>query len=105
MKRRVAECLCVFVSLCFLSSCNPSPAPGEVTEVRIPKGAGGVGFLPLLVMEKYQLIEKHAREAGAGDLRVRWIDIGGAPPVDKGLASRSAGCSSARPPPPPRFGG
>src|SRR2546422_11518372 len=84
MKRRVAECLCVFVSLCFLSSCNPSPAPGEVTEVRIPKGAGGVGFLPLLVMEKYQLIEKHAREAGAGDLRVRWIDIGGAAGVKGG---------------------
>ena len=36
-------------------------AAAEVNEVRIPTGAGGVGFLPLLVMEKYQLIEKHAK--------------------------------------------
>ena len=36
----------------------------EVTELRIPTGRGGVGFLPLLVMEKNQLIEKYAKGAG-----------------------------------------
>ena len=98
MRRRVAEFLCAFVSLCFLSSCNASPAPGEVTEVRIPKGAGGVGFLPLLVMEKHQLIEKHAREAGAGNLRVRWIDIGGPAVMNEALLSGSADFIAAGPP-------
>ncbi len=36
----------------------------EVSEVRIPTGAGGVGFLPLLVMEKYQS-DREVREPGA----------------------------------------
>jgi len=35
-----------------LAACSkPSTPAGEVTEVRIPRGAGGVGFLPLLIME------------------------------------------------------
>ena len=46
-------------------------ARAEVNEVRIPTGAGGVGFLPLLVMEKRQLIEKHAKAAGIPNLKVR----------------------------------
>ena len=35
-----------------------SPARAEVEVVRIPQGAGGIGFLPLLVMEKKGLIEQ-----------------------------------------------
>src|SRR5688572_33375882 len=54
-------------------------------EVRIPRGAGGVGFLPLLVMEKHRLIEKHAAEAGLPELTVRWVDLGG--PSEIGRAS------------------
>ncbi|MBV9768082.1 MAG: hypothetical protein JOZ32_00805, partial [Bryobacterales bacterium] len=49
----------------------------EVSELRFPIGAGGVGFLPLLVMQKYGLIEQYAKEAGIGNLKVRWINIGG----------------------------
>ena len=94
---RVA-CLCAFVSLCFLSSCSRKTDLGEVTEVRIPKGAGGVGFLPLLVMQKYQLIEKHAGEDGAGNLRVRWIDIGGPAVMNEALLSGSADFIAAGPP-------
>ena len=46
-----------------VAACGARPAG----EVRIPRGAGGVGFLPLLVMEKHGLIEKHAREAGVAE--------------------------------------
>ena len=47
------------------AACGGAPAacggaPAAVNEIRITKGAGGVGFLPLLVMEKHRLIEKHA---------------------------------------------
>ena len=47
----------------------PAAAAAEPTgtEIRIPLGAGGVGFLPLLVMKERGLIEKHAR----GRRRVR----------------------------------
>lgn len=70
----------------------------EVSEVRIPTGAGGVGFLPLLVMEKHQLIEKHAREVGIPNLRVRWINIGGPSVMNDALLSGSADFITAGPP-------
>jgi NitT/TauT family transport system substrate-binding protein len=70
----------------------------EVNEIRIPTGAGGVGFLPLLVMEKHQLIEKHAKEAGITDLKVRWINIGGPAVMNDALLSGSADFITAGPP-------
>ena len=74
------------------------PLAAEVSEIRIPTGAGGVGFLPLLVMEKQQLIEKHAKAEGLPNLRVRWIDIGGPAVMNDALLSGSADFISAGPP-------
>jgi NitT/TauT family transport system substrate-binding protein len=42
----------------------PVLAKAETTELRVPLGAGGFGFLPLHMMKKYELIEKKAAEAG-----------------------------------------
>jgi NitT/TauT family transport system substrate-binding protein len=64
----------------------------EVNEIRIPTGAGGVGFLPLLVMEKNHLIEKHA------NVKVRWIHIGGPAVMNDALLSGSADFITAGPP-------
>ena len=85
--------LLLLVALCFAGA-----ASAEVNEVRIPTGAGGVGFLPLLVMEKYQLIEKHAKAAGIANLRVRWIKLGGPSVMNDALLSGSADFISAGPP-------
>ena len=41
-----------------IKGCKRGSAPGTV---RIPRGAGGVGFLPLLVMEKERLIQRPRR--------------------------------------------
>jgi NitT/TauT family transport system substrate-binding protein len=73
-------------------------ARAETNEVRIPTGAGGLGFLPLLVMEKRQLIEKHAKEAGIPNLKVRWINIGGPAVMNDALLSNSADFITAGPP-------
>jgi NitT/TauT family transport system substrate-binding protein len=70
----------------------------DANEVRIPKGAGGVGFLPLLVMEKHRLIEKHGRDAGIEDLRVRWIELGGPSVLNDALLSGAADFAAAGPP-------
>jgi len=70
----------------------------EVAEVRIPIGAGGVGFLPLLVMQKEQLIEKNAKALGMPNLRVRWINIGGPSVMNDALLSGSADFITAGPP-------
>lgn len=68
-------------------------ARAEVNEIRIPMGAGGVGFLPLLVMQKYRLIEKYAP-----GLKVRWINIGGPAVMNDALLSGSADFITAGPP-------
>ncbi|MBV9772105.1 MAG: ABC transporter substrate-binding protein [Bryobacterales bacterium] len=70
----------------------------EVSELRFPIGAGGVGFLPLLVMQKYGLIEQYAKEAGIGNLKVRWINIGGPSVMNDALLSGSADFIAAGPP-------
>ena len=87
-------CATALLSLA-LAACHSG---GAATEIRIPKGAGGVGFLPLLVMEKYQLLEKHARAAGIPDLKVRWIDLGGPSVMNDALLSGSADFTAAGPP-------
>jgi NitT/TauT family transport system substrate-binding protein len=78
----------VAIPLLFLVACSGA----SKHEVRIPKGAGGGGFLPLLVMEKYHLIEKYA------DVTVRWMDLGGPAAMNDALLSSSADFISAGPP-------
>jgi NitT/TauT family transport system substrate-binding protein len=86
--------LAVAVALSALLACGGR----ESNEVRIPKGAGGVGFLPLLVMEKHGLVEKHARDAGVVDLRVQWIELGGPSVLNDALLSGAADFTAAGPP-------
>jgi NitT/TauT family transport system substrate-binding protein len=96
-----ADRLCVVVSLCLLlAGCNNSPEQpaGEVTEVRIPRGAGGVGFLPLLVMEKYKMVEEQAKNAGIPELNVRWIDLGGPAVMNDSILSGAIDFGAAGPP-------
>src|SRR5687767_11521654 len=68
------------------------------TEIRIPLGAGGVGFLPLFVMRDRQLVEKHATAAGLANVTVRWIDLGGPAVMNDALLSGSVDFIAAGPP-------
>jgi NitT/TauT family transport system substrate-binding protein len=79
-----------------VAGCGGSKQDGR--EVRIPLGAGGVGFLPLLVMRERALIEKHASAAGVTDLAVRWIDLGGPAVMNDALLSGSVDFIAAGPP-------
>jgi NitT/TauT family transport system substrate-binding protein len=76
----------------------PAFARAETDTIKIPRGAGGVGFLPLLVMEQKGLIERHAREAGIANLKVEWIKLGGPALVNDLLLSGSADIVGAGPP-------
>jgi len=69
----------------------------EVSELKIPLGAGGFGFLPLHMMQKHQLIEKRASEAGL-KITVNWANIGGPSVMNEALLSGSADFISAGPP-------
>jgi len=96
------SCRSVSLWLFFLAGCagcaKPSIPAGEVTEVRIPRGAGGVGFLPLLIMEHDHLVEAQAREAGIPNLHVKWIDLGGPSVMNEALLSGSVDFIAAGPP-------
>ena len=81
------------------SGCGPRDATtAQATEVRIPRGAGGVGFLPLLMMEKFQLVEKQAKEAGIENLKVQWFDVSGPSAMNDALLSGSVDFIAAGPP-------
>jgi len=86
---RLTIAITTALALSLLTACGSG---ANKHEVRIPKGAGGVGFLPLLVMEKYHLIEKYA------DVTVRWMDLGGPAAMNDALLSSSADFISAGPP-------
>ena len=67
------------VRTCFatvLLALAPAAGWAEVSELRIPLGAGGIGFLPLYMMQKYGLIEKQAALAGV-KVTVNWSNLGG----------------------------
>jgi NitT/TauT family transport system substrate-binding protein len=53
-----------------------SVARAETNELRISKGFG-IHFLPLYIMEKLKLVEKHAAAAGLGDVKVSYRVIDG----------------------------
>jgi NitT/TauT family transport system substrate-binding protein len=76
----------------------PASAGAEVDVIKVPRGAGGVGFLPLLVMEQKGLVEQKAREAGVANLKVDWIKLGGPSLVNDLLLSGAADVVAAGPP-------
>ena len=52
------------------------PVSAEVNEVQVAQQYG-VSFLPLMLMERDKLVEKHAKAAGLPELRVNWAKVAG----------------------------
>jgi NitT/TauT family transport system substrate-binding protein len=75
----------------------PTLAWAEVDVVRIPKGAGGIGFLPLTVMEEKKLVEAEAAKIGL-TLKAEYILLGGPAVVNDMLLSGAAHFAPAGPP-------
>ena len=75
----------------------PIAARAEVEEIKIPRGAGGVGFLPLLMMEQKGLVEQEAQKRGI-KLKATWIKMGGPSVVNDMLISGAADMVAAGPP-------
>lgn len=49
----------------------PDSAPAETGEIRVAKQFG-LGYLQMMLMEEQKLVEKHAKAAGLGDIKVSW---------------------------------
>ncbi len=61
-------------------------ASAETNELRISRGFG-IHYLPLYVMDRQRLIEKHAAAAGLGDVKVSWRVIDGGNVINDAMLS------------------
>jgi NitT/TauT family transport system substrate-binding protein len=70
--RQVGVCLIGFAVM----SSFTAIASAETTEVKLARQYG-IHYLPLVVMQKEHLIQKRAKAAGIGDLKVTWAQLSG----------------------------
>ena len=63
-----------------------SPAAAEVNELKIGKQYG-LPYIQFVIMEDQKLIEKHAKAAGLGDVKVEWATLGGPAQLNDGIIS------------------
>lgn len=85
---KMRNVLVTAATLLAVFTANVAPALAEVKEVRLAKQYG-LGYLPLIIMEEQRLIEKHAKAAGLGDIKVTWATLGGGGAVNDALLSGS----------------
>src|SRR5690606_77619 len=90
-----ARAVAGLVLVTLVASCGGG---GNANVLRIPLGAGGVGFLPLLMMREHNLVEQAAARAGTEGLEVQWIDLGGPSVMNDALLSGSVDVIAAGPP-------
>src|SRR5882672_11371528 len=65
-----------------------SAARAETGELRVSKGFG-IHYLPLYIMEKLKLVEKHAAAAGLGDVKVSYRVIDGGNVINDAMLAGS----------------
>ncbi|GAC1346365.1 MAG: ABC transporter substrate-binding protein [Acetobacteraceae bacterium] len=73
--------LCALLPVLLLAG----PARAEMGEITVAEQFG-VSVLPLMMMERLGLAEKHAKEAGI-ELKVRWVQVAGPSVMNDGLLS------------------
>jgi NitT/TauT family transport system substrate-binding protein len=62
------------------------PTAAESNEIAVAQQYG-VSFLPLMVMERDKLVEKHAKAAGLGEVKVDWVKVAGPSVMNDGVIS------------------
>src|SRR5712692_1908478 len=77
-----------FIGGLFLVGGISVPAQAEVNEVRAAQQYG-LSYLTLMIMEDSKLVEKHAKAAGLGDIKVTWAKLGGPGAMNDALLSGS----------------
>jgi NitT/TauT family transport system substrate-binding protein len=61
-------------------------ARAEISEINVAQQYG-VSFLPLMVMERDKLVEKHAKAEGIRDIKVNWVKVAGPSVMNDGVIS------------------
>jgi sulfonate transport system substrate-binding protein len=79
----------VTLALCAALIATAAPyARAEVSEITVAQQYG-TSFLPLMVMQKQSLIEKHAKQLGLTGITVKWAKLAGPSAMNDGLISNS----------------
>src|SRR4051812_47075550 len=81
-----------------LATWTASPAAAETGELRVAIQPG-LTYLPFTLMEHGALIEKHARAAGLGDIKVSWFKVAGGDVMNDGILSGSVDIAATGTPP------
>jgi NitT/TauT family transport system substrate-binding protein len=69
--------LSLTLTMTLVAGGRPPPADAqEIKEIAVAQQFGAI-FIPLMAMEKLQLIEKQAAARGIGDLKVNWAKLAG----------------------------
>jgi NitT/TauT family transport system substrate-binding protein len=87
-----------FLAPMAVALCVHSAAHAELSEVTIAKQYG-ISYLPFMVMERDKLLEKHARAAGLGEVKVNWRTFAGGSVTNDALISGNLQFASAGVPP------
>jgi NitT/TauT family transport system substrate-binding protein len=58
----------------------------ELGEINVAQQYG-VSFLPLMLMERDKLVEKHAKAEGLGEIKVSWVKVAGPSVMNDGVIS------------------
>jgi NitT/TauT family transport system substrate-binding protein len=66
----------------------PFPAFAEKTAITVAEQTG-VGYIPMMVMEKERLIEKYAKKEGLGDIKVNWTHLAGGATMNDALLANA----------------
>src|SRR5215471_1167883 len=61
-------------------------AAAETNQIAVAQQYG-VSFLPLMIMERDKLVEKHGKAAGLGDVQVSWVKVAGPSVMNDGVIS------------------
>lgn len=88
----------VLIVISLLFQLAGTVARAEVSEVRVAQQYG-ISFLQLMIMERDRLIEKHAKAAGAGDIKVMWSKFAGGNVMNDALLSGALHFASGGVPP------
>ena len=86
-------------ALCFLAAFGlPANVAAEAKEVQIARGFA-IPHLPIMIIEHDKLLEKHARAAGLGEIKVVYSTIGGGSVMNDALLSGALSFGVGGPPP------
>lgn len=84
MKNRITRLVSLFAAVVALAAAVPASA--EEHEIRIAQQYG-ISYLPLMIMEQNKLLEKHAKAAGLGDIKVSWTKFKGGSEMNDAILS------------------